>query len=224
MPSRRTPNSRVITARRNHHTIREIPIEALGNTTGSKVCGSYENRTCSDDNPCLRHQKQSFEVTFKITTDGGPLVDPVNFHQLWGVIAKKSKKCRCRTVPKLKGYQITKEEIKEIDDRCSICLCDFEEGDIVTKTPCKHVFHKKCLLRHFKNDSDMVLIYKCPICRKYLTGDHKIKQSFHISSKYSMNAHAVVCDQEIFDLTPRLYRQPTVRVRRQRRTTTTVRI
>ena len=56
---------------------------------------------------------------------------------------------------------------KEIDreedrKRCAICLEDFERGQEVMVTPCKHMFHEGCIVP-WANSSG-----KCPVCRSVL--------------------------------------------------------
>mmetsp|Transcript_35515 Transcript_35515/g.47674 ORF Transcript_35515/g.47674 Transcript_35515/m.47674 type:complete len:255 (+) Transcript_35515:64-828(+) len=44
---------------------------------------------------------------------------------------------------------------------CAICICDFEEGDIVTHgVNCGHVFHKECVLEWLGKHNE------CPTCRR----------------------------------------------------------
>ena len=45
------------------------------------------------------------------------------------------------------------------DPSCSICLCEYEEGEKVTWLPCSHSFHASCISSWLKNS----LI--CPICK-----------------------------------------------------------
>jgi hypothetical protein len=49
-------------------------------------------------------------------------------------------------------------------DRCSICLCDMEEGEIRKELPCTHGFHKDCIDKWLKD-------YKgtCPVCKQSLS-------------------------------------------------------
>jgi len=44
---------------------------------------------------------------------------------------------------------------------CAVCKCDFEEGEKITETPCKHTFHSACINYWLDNKSN-----KCPVCRK----------------------------------------------------------
>lgn len=53
------------------------------------------------------------------------------------------------------------EEPKE--KRCSICLDDFNDKDLVYLLECKHLFHKICIDEWLTKYN-----YNCPICRKKL--------------------------------------------------------
>ena len=49
--------------------------------------------------------------------------------------------------------------VKEVDGpHCSICLCEYEEGDQLTKLPCQHLYHKECIDSWTSNHT------KCPLC------------------------------------------------------------
>lgn len=48
-----------------------------------------------------------------------------------------------------------------IDDElptCSICLCEYEPGDILVKLPCSHLYHEECIMSWTKNH------VRCPLC------------------------------------------------------------
>ena len=53
------------------------------------------------------------------------------------------------------------EAAEEEDTQCTICLGEYEEGELVTAFPCggKHRFHKDCLLPWLANKNT------CPLCR-----------------------------------------------------------
>jgi len=55
-----------------------------------------------------------------------------------------------------------KDEKKDEDlqvDKCTICLCEFEEDEYVRRLPCMHLFHVPCV------DQWLGLNKRCPICR-----------------------------------------------------------
>ena len=61
-----------------------------------------------------------------------------------------------------------KSEYNKYGGGCSICLEDFKKNSKVSKTPCNHVFHYKCikdwLYKNIKNP-------KCPNCNKEVVSD-----------------------------------------------------
>ena len=62
----------------------------------------------------------------------------------------------------LNQCEIIKYCKKEEDDRCVICMCDFEEEEPVKKLICSHYFHEACIMKWFEAHST------CPICKKSL--------------------------------------------------------
>ncbi|XP_062105814.1 uncharacterized protein LOC133817337 [Humulus lupulus] len=50
-------------------------------------------------------------------------------------------------------------ESDEDGKRCAICLDDFERGQEVMLTPCKHMFHEDCIVPWAKSNG------QCPVCR-----------------------------------------------------------
>jgi len=54
--------------------------------------------------------------------------------------------------------------LKELDgvSSCSVCISDFESGELTRKLPCGHKFHKDCI------DTWMDMNITCPICKKFL--------------------------------------------------------
>ena len=59
----------------------------------------------------------------------------------------------------VKKYSIIKE------DKCAICLQKYKGVDIIKEFPCKHIFHKTCILRWIKSSK------KCPLCKYDITND-----------------------------------------------------
>ena len=59
----------------------------------------------------------------------------------------------------VKKYSTIKE------DKCAICLQKYKGIDIIKEFPCKHIFHKTCILKWIKNSN------KCPLCKYDITND-----------------------------------------------------
>jgi hypothetical protein len=47
----------------------------------------------------------------------------------------------------------------DTSEKCTICLCEFEEGENVRRLPCMHLFHTGCV------DQWLTSNKRCPICR-----------------------------------------------------------
>lgn len=66
------------------------------------------------------------------------------------------------------------EEDASLEDKCTICMLSFEEGDKCKKIECKHQFHIDCLSQWLTECS-----IKCPLCRTELTKDDSEKNYIH---------------------------------------------
>ena len=51
------------------------------------------------------------------------------------------------------------------EDKCPICLQKYIGTDIIKEFPCKHIFHKKCILRWTKTSNC------CPMCKYDIAND-----------------------------------------------------
>ena len=59
----------------------------------------------------------------------------------------------------VKKYNTIKE------DKCAICLQKYTGIDIIKLFPCKHIFHKICILKWIENSN------KCPLCKYDIFND-----------------------------------------------------
>ena len=55
------------------------------------------------------------------------------------------------------------DKLLEGQDKCPICLVEFEKNDKGNVLPCKHGFHEQCIKEWTKNHPT------CPICRLHLS-------------------------------------------------------
>ncbi|CAG8451412.1 2464_t:CDS:2 [Ambispora gerdemannii] len=53
---------------------------------------------------------------------------------------------------------------KTYEERCSICLTEYEENEKLMSLPCSHDFHHECVVNWLKKHSS-----NCPICRQQIT-------------------------------------------------------
>ena len=53
------------------------------------------------------------------------------------------------------------------EENCTICLENFKGTDIIKEFSCKHIFHKKCLLKWLEKSND------CPLCKHNMIDDIK---------------------------------------------------
>ena len=56
-------------------------------------------------------------------------------------------------------YSVIKE------DKCAICIQKFKGVDIIKEFPCKHIFHKTCILKWIKRSNI------CPLCKYDISND-----------------------------------------------------
>jgi hypothetical protein len=56
----------------------------------------------------------------------------------------------------------SKPEEMEEADVCSVCLGEYEAGDLLIRLPCEHLFHEACIGRWLETDST------CPKCRFHI--------------------------------------------------------
>ena len=70
-------------------------------------------------------------------------------------------------IEKLKTYKLTNDNLNDIKNEniCPVCKDEFQIDDILMDLPCKHHFHKDCILP-WLNQHD-----SCPICRFELKTD-----------------------------------------------------
>lgn len=73
-------------------------------------------------------------------------------------------------------FDLYKETKYIINDKCSICLCNIQNDNIV-KLKCNHLFHKKCIIQCMKHSD------KCPYCRQDLLLDSLVFKNLCIISK-----------------------------------------
>ena len=49
--------------------------------------------------------------------------------------------------------------LKQQQERCTICISDFEVGEELKQLPCRHIYHLECVDSWLKQEN------KCPVCK-----------------------------------------------------------
>ena len=74
-------------------------------------------------------------------------------------------------------------------DRCAICLAPVDDGvKTVTRLPCRHSFHKECILPWIKRVSS------CPLCKHELPTDDERYEEFKRQRKRKQERDAALQD------------------------------
>ena len=79
-----------------------------------------------------------------------------NLLRLAELIQPVSKAAKQTTIDQL---PIEKYSTTGTEESCTICLCEFEQDQLVTKIPCHHRFHKECFIKWLEVNKI------CPVCR-----------------------------------------------------------
>ena len=51
-----------------------------------------------------------------------------------------------------------------VQEECSLCLCEYENGEVVTRLPCGHCYHHECIHTWF--DAQRHKDRFCPLCKR----------------------------------------------------------
>lgn len=65
------------------------------------------------------------------------------------------------------------EQLVGPGDSCAICLIEFEKGEEVRTTPCRHTYHRECIDNWCRNR------LSCPICRHPLDFHKEIRRIYY---------------------------------------------
>lgn len=55
------------------------------------------------------------------------------------------------------------ESMQRDTDGCAVCQDPFELESMVSKLPCKHIYHKECILPWLREHDS------CPVCRAFIS-------------------------------------------------------
>ncbi|EOA14490.1 hypothetical protein CARUB_v10027705mg, partial [Capsella rubella] len=124
--------------------------------------GNYGYGHSSPDPSTLRRSSSDISVhsthNFDIDTIayegsnelGESVVDRSNGLPQWKI--SKLQTHRYGKKPTFRWWWQKKNKFVADDTQCSICLLDYEKGDKMITLPCKHIYHKDCILRWFKEN------------------------------------------------------------------------
>ena len=62
-------------------------------------------------------------------------------------------------------YKHIKKYSKNKEKKCSICLIKYQKPDILKEFPCKHIYHKNCILKWLDKSNI------CPLCKYDIIND-----------------------------------------------------
>lgn len=83
---------------------------------------------------------------------------------------------------------LTEIKITERSKQCPVCLKEFETGTVAKTMPCKHSFHKECILPWLEKTNS------CPLCRHELPTDD---ENYELYKKEKIRAVQREKDMEI---------------------------
>ena len=83
-----------------------------------------------------------------------------------GVIHPRAKKSSTTLRDICASLIEVKHESSE-EETCTICLSEFEAGEVLVKpTSCRHTFHRHCLEHWVESDLNKRGKCSCPVCRQ----------------------------------------------------------
>ncbi|CAF1056344.1 unnamed protein product [Rotaria sordida] len=172
-----TPSSTMITADQHLHAILTNPAIITTTTTNNNIrnnhltiqpnltynSNSNINITTRNENNTwpstsflfrsfhnlifLRNNEHVFEELLRMEEQLNGLNNSTN-------IGASQEHINCRTL----SYKYVKEKIS-VEEKCTICLCEYDQYDNVRRLPCMHLFHIECV------DKWLIQSKRCPICR-----------------------------------------------------------
>ena len=90
-------------------------------------------------------------------------------------------------MPMVKGFKYDKND----RPTCPVCFEEIEQGKLVARTPCNHLYHKTCMTHWFRRRAIMFRP-TCPSCRALVPVTYKFQRSADILSKPKLDDHGEV--------------------------------
>jgi len=99
-------------------------------------------------NPLFLHNnEQVLEELLRMEEQLNGLNNPNN-------LGANQEHINCQTL----SYKYIKEKIS-LEEKCTICLSEYDQNDPVRRLPCMHLFHIECV------DKWLIQSKRCPMCR-----------------------------------------------------------
>ena len=146
----------------------EIMLMNLLNSNSSQVSSSQDDRRPRSFNNINPNHLHNFEnevghQNVYNSLDYNPEERMENIRKKFG----NTLVIKCLIKKQIEEIPYTKNFAEEYGDNCTICMENFIENRIISKTPCEHIFHKECFDKYLKEiqKKDKLL---CPNCNQNL--------------------------------------------------------
>ena len=146
----------------------QLMIMNLLNSASSQLSSSHEDKRPHSYNNINPNYIQNYINEIGIQNNDNSI--DFNYEERMEKIRKKfgnSIVIKCLLKKQIEEIQYTKNIGEDIGDICTICMENFVEHILISKTPCEHIFHKKCFDTYLKGvqKKDKLL---CPNCNQNL--------------------------------------------------------
>ena len=146
----------------------QLMIMNLLNSASSQASSSQEDKRPHSFNNINPNYYQNFQNESRNRNLNNSL--EFNHEERMENIRKKfgnSIVIKCLIKKQIEEIQYTKNIGEDYGDACTICMENFVDFSIISKTPCEHIFHKKCFDTFLKGiqKKDKIL---CPNCNQNL--------------------------------------------------------
>jgi hypothetical protein len=115
----------------------------------------------------MNNRLRSVELMRQNSENAGEIdPDSMSYEQLLELeekIGKVNNGMKQEAISKIPFKEFRGAEEKEMGKKCSICQCDYEEGEKFKELPCKHDYHMNCI------DKWLLTNKHCPICKVQLS-------------------------------------------------------
>ena len=161
----------------------QLMIMNLINSASSQISSSQEDKCPNSYNNCNPNYIQNYINEIGYQNDNNSI--EFNYEERMENIRKKfgnSIVIKCLLKRQIEEIHYSKNIGEELGDICTICMENFVEHVLVSKTPCEHIFHKKCFNTFLKEvqKKDKLL---CPNCNQNLLIN---KKSLKLRAKTKM--------------------------------------